>query len=119
MLPSVVTVVIPCFNAAGTQGRLRIRTEGMVEGYLGEPELMRRHFRNGWFYPDDMTVLDGRGRLRVVDRGSELLHIGGAQCLRLAARAALTAADGEPVSAVCSTDMNCWSSCPSRDTHQA
>jgi len=64
---------------AGAPGRLRIRTAGMVEGYLGEPELTRRHFRNGWFYPDDMAVLDARGRLKVIGRGGELLNIGGAK----------------------------------------
>jgi acyl-coenzyme A synthetase/AMP-(fatty) acid ligase len=65
--------------AAGTPGRLRIRTEGMVEGYLGEPALTRQHFQNGWFYPGDMAVLDGPRRLRIVGRGGELLNIGGAK----------------------------------------
>ena len=65
--------------AAGTEGLLRIRTEGMVDGYLGEPELTARHFRNGWFYPGDRAVLDGPRRLRVAGRGGELLNIGGAK----------------------------------------
>jgi acyl-CoA synthetase (AMP-forming)/AMP-acid ligase II len=51
----------------------------MVDGYLGEPELTRRHFRNGWFYPGDMGVLGGPRRLRVIGRGGELLNIGGAK----------------------------------------
>ncbi|HXP73227.1 MAG TPA: class I adenylate-forming enzyme family protein [Stellaceae bacterium] len=64
----------------GEPGLLRIRTEAMVEGYLGEPEeLTRRHFRNGWFYPGDRAILDGPRRLMVVGRGDELLNIGGAK----------------------------------------
>lgn len=64
----------------GEPGLLRIRTEAMVEGYLGEPEeLTRRHFRNGWFYPGDRAILDGPRRLRIVGRGDDLLNIGGAK----------------------------------------
>ena len=51
----------------------------MVEGYLGEPEMTRRHFKNGWFYPGDMAILDGPRRLKIVGRGDELLNIGGAK----------------------------------------
>ena len=64
---------------AGEPGLLRIRTEAMVAGYLGEPDLTRHHFRNGWFHPGDTAILDGPRRLRIVGRGDELLNIGGAK----------------------------------------
>ena len=53
----------------------------MVEGYVGEPEMTRRHFRNGWFYPGDIAVLDGPRRLRIIGRSDEVLNIGGAKIL--------------------------------------
>ena len=65
--------------SSGEPGLLRIRTEAMVEGYLGEAELTRQHFRNGWFYPGDRAILDGPRRLKIVGRGDELLNIGGAK----------------------------------------
>jgi acyl-coenzyme A synthetase/AMP-(fatty) acid ligase len=64
---------------SGEPGLLRIRTEAMVEGYLGEAELTRQHFKNGWFYPGDRAVLDGPRRLMVTGRGDDLLNIGGAK----------------------------------------
>lgn len=62
-------------------GRLRIRTEGMVDGYVGEPEMTRRHFKNGWFYPGDIAVRDGPRRLRILGRSDDVLNIGGAKML--------------------------------------
>jgi 2,3-dihydroxybenzoate-AMP ligase len=68
-----------CPVPRGEPGLLRIRTEAMVEGYLGEAELTRRHFKNGWFYPGDRAILDGPWRLLIIGRGDELLNIGGAK----------------------------------------
>jgi 2,3-dihydroxybenzoate-AMP ligase len=65
--------------APAAPGLLRMRTEAMVEGYLDEPEMTRRHFRNGWFYPGDLAVLDGPRRLRIIGRSDEILNIGGAK----------------------------------------
>ena len=60
-------------------GQLRIRSESMVAGYLDEPETTRRHFRDGWFYPADVAILDGPRRLKILGRGDELLNISGAK----------------------------------------
>ncbi|HTS93084.1 MAG TPA: fatty acid--CoA ligase family protein [Stellaceae bacterium] len=61
----------------GTIGRIRMRTPCMVEGYPDDPEATRRHFRSGWFYPEDMGVLNEAGQLRVSGRRDEILNIGG------------------------------------------
>lgn len=63
---------------SGVPGRLRVKSEGMVEGYLDDPEATRRFFRDGWFYPSDIAVLDGPRRLKVVGRADEIVAtIGG------------------------------------------
>ena len=49
----------------------------MVEGYPDDREATRRHFRSGWFYPEDMGVLDEAGQLKVSGRRDEMLNIGG------------------------------------------
>jgi len=61
----------------GATGRIRVRSEFMVEGYLDDPEATRRMFRDGWFYPGDSGVLEGPRRLRVLGRTDDLLNIGG------------------------------------------
>ena len=61
----------------GSSGRIRVRTEEMVQGYLDAPELTARFFRDGWFYPGDLGFLDGSGRLTIQGRESELLDLGG------------------------------------------
>ena len=62
---------------AGTVGDIRLRTPCMVEGYPDDPEATRRHFRDGWFYPQDMGVMNERHQLKVVGRRDEMLNIGG------------------------------------------
>jgi len=81
----------------GELGRIRVRTDCMPAGYLGDPEATRRMFRNGWFYAGDMGILRGPRRLQVVGRGDDLLNIGWnkimPETLEVAALAAVEAAD--------------------------
>jgi acyl-coenzyme A synthetase/AMP-(fatty) acid ligase len=60
----------------GQMGRIRIGTDGMVDGYLDDPEATRRMFRDGWFYPGDLGILHGPRLLQVVGRADDLLNIG-------------------------------------------
>lgn len=62
-------------------GRLRIRGEAVVEGYVGDPDMTRRYFRNGWFYPGDLAILETPRRLRILGRADHVLNIGGAKAL--------------------------------------
>jgi acyl-coenzyme A synthetase/AMP-(fatty) acid ligase len=58
---------------SGMPGQLRVRSEGMVEGYLDDPEATRRFFRDGWFCPSDVAVLDGPRRLKIIGRADEMI----------------------------------------------
>jgi acyl-CoA synthetase (AMP-forming)/AMP-acid ligase II len=51
----------------------------MVQGYLGDPEATDRMFKNGWFYPGDLGILQGHHELRVLGRGDDILNFGGAK----------------------------------------
>jgi acyl-coenzyme A synthetase/AMP-(fatty) acid ligase len=62
---------------AGTPGLIRVQTPLMPVGYLNDPEATARMFRDGWFYPGDIGILDRRGRLRILGRADDLLNIGG------------------------------------------
>jgi 2,3-dihydroxybenzoate-AMP ligase len=61
----------------GRAGRIRVRTPDMVDGYIGDPEATRRMFRDGWFYPGDLGILQGAHGLRILGRGDDLLNLGG------------------------------------------
>ena len=60
----------------GTPGQIRLRTPGAFDGYLDDPGLNRRTLRDGWFYPGDTGMLDGR-RLKVLGRADDQVNIGG------------------------------------------
>jgi len=58
---------------SGEPGRLRVKSESLVAGYLDDPETTRRFFRDGWFYPSDFAVLDGPRRLKLIGRADEII----------------------------------------------
>jgi len=64
---------------AGEPGRVRLRGEGMAQGYLDDDVATADCFRDGWFYPGDVGILSPDGGLSIVGRTSELLNIGGAK----------------------------------------
>jgi 2,3-dihydroxybenzoate-AMP ligase len=57
----------------GEPGRLRIRSESMAEGYLDDPETTHRFFKDGWFYPSDIAILDGPRRIKIIGRADEMI----------------------------------------------
>lgn len=61
----------------GQPGRIRIRTGGSVSGYLNEPERTAQQFRDGWFYPGDIGVMEAPRVVRIVGREDDLLNIQG------------------------------------------
>lgn len=60
----------------GQLGRIRVRTDCQVEGYLDDPEATASAFRDGWFYAGDLGILHDAGRLRVIGRSDDVLNIG-------------------------------------------
>ncbi len=78
----------------GAPGRVRVRSEEMVTGYLDDPELTARHFQDGWFYPGDLGALSATGRLTLHGRETEVLELGGARIAPGVIEAALLACPG-------------------------
>ena len=58
---------------SGRPGRLRVRSESLVDGYLEDPETTRQFFQDGWFYPSDIAVLEGPRRLKLIGRADEII----------------------------------------------
>ena len=65
----------------GEMGRLRIKTGWMSLGYLDDPEMTARMFRDGWFYPGDVAVIGPGGELKILGRADDLINIGGRKYL--------------------------------------
>jgi len=61
----------------GTAGRIRLKAEGMAEGYLDSPADTARRFRDGWFYPGDMGEFDEAGLLYVRGREDDMMILNG------------------------------------------
>jgi acyl-coenzyme A synthetase/AMP-(fatty) acid ligase len=61
----------------GQAGRLRVRSDSLPSGYVGDAETTRRMFRDGWFYPGDIGIFHGDRHLQVLTRDDELMNIDG------------------------------------------
>jgi acyl-coenzyme A synthetase/AMP-(fatty) acid ligase len=62
---------------AGGTGRLRFRSESFPSGYLDDPELSAKVFRDGWFYPGDVGRVMPDASLEVDTRDDDLLNLDG------------------------------------------
>lgn len=62
---------------SGREGVIVVRTPGMADGYLGQPEDVARAFRGGWFVTGDVGALVGWRRLRLAGRHDDLVNVGG------------------------------------------
>ena len=58
-------------------GVLRIRSDHMAHGYVGDPEATQAYFRDGYFYSGDVGHLTTEGLLVITGREKTALNIGG------------------------------------------
>ena len=76
-------VVVEAIDGSGNvlppqrDGALRIRTDHMAEGYVGDPETTRAFFRDGYFYSGDIGHLTAEGLLVITGREKTALNVGG------------------------------------------
>ncbi len=62
----------------GELGQVRVlQTPDLPREYIGDPVATRAFFRDGWFYPGDLGILDGRGRLMLAGRVTDVLVVKG------------------------------------------
>lgn len=62
---------------AGQLGMIAVRTPGMAESYIGDPEGSQAAFRDGWFHTGDWGALLAPRVLRLAGRFDDLINAGG------------------------------------------
>jgi acyl-coenzyme A synthetase/AMP-(fatty) acid ligase len=64
--------------APGKLGRVRVaRSERDAKTYVGEPAAGAEVFRDGWFYPGDLGVLNEAGRIALYGRDTDVVQLNG------------------------------------------
>ncbi len=58
-------------------GVLRIKAEGLFDGYLEDEAATASALRDGWFYPGDLAILAADGLLSIEGRLAEFMNLGG------------------------------------------
>jgi acyl-CoA synthetase (AMP-forming)/AMP-acid ligase II len=102
-----------CVLPAGSAGRLWIRGERVIAGYLSGASSSSSIFENGWFSPGDIGRVREDGLLYMDGRVDELMNLGGhkvspswverpaLQCVGVRDAAAFTAQDSDGATICC------------------
>lgn len=61
----------------GKEGILWVKGPSVCKGYLGAPELNEERFSVGWFNTGDIVSIDEDNYIKVLDRASDLIIVGG------------------------------------------
>ena len=62
----------------GSLGRVRVALrDDNPTGYLGDPDTSNDVFSGDWFYSGDLGELDGKGRIALYGRTSDIVSVGG------------------------------------------
>jgi len=61
----------------GSVGRIRYRGPAVADGFWNDEEASREAFRDGWWYPGDLGMLDAHGYLYLKGRAKDMIIRGG------------------------------------------
>jgi long-chain acyl-CoA synthetase len=61
----------------GPLGELAVRSETVMPGYVGEPQLNQHAFHNGFFRTGDLGYVDSSGNLHLTGRMGRVVNVGG------------------------------------------
>jgi acyl-CoA synthetase (AMP-forming)/AMP-acid ligase II len=79
----IPNVEVKCLDEQGNDlgpgrvGEIAVRSDAVMAGYLGEPELNQRVFHNGFFRTGDLGYLDTGGGLFLRGRIGRVINMGG------------------------------------------
>lgn len=61
----------------GETGRIRYRGPAVADGFFNDEEASREAFRDGWYYPGDLGMMDADGYLYLRGRSKDMIIRGG------------------------------------------
>ena len=61
----------------GEIGHIRVKSPGMIDGYLNDDEATNKAFRNGWFYPGDLGKFTDDNQLIYCGRSDHMMIMNG------------------------------------------
>ena len=61
----------------GVTGQIVVRGDGMMTGYLRDPEATEAVFRSGWMHTGDLARMDDQGRIYFVGRTKDMIRRSG------------------------------------------
>lgn len=79
ILPNVIVEVLDDQDKTvlNQLGKIRIRTLGLVDGYLNDPLKTKEMFKDSWFYPGDYGIKIDDQHVKIIGRMDDLINIGG------------------------------------------
>ena len=63
--------------AAGVQGEIAIRGNGVMQGYWKRPEETKTALRGGWLHTGDVGHMDKEGYVYITDRVKDMINVSG------------------------------------------
>jgi len=79
---------------SGAVGEIAVRSDAVMSGYFGEPELNRIIFHDGFFRTGDSGCTDASGNLYLTGRIRRVINIGGVKVDAVEVEQAIEALDG-------------------------
>jgi acyl-coenzyme A synthetase/AMP-(fatty) acid ligase len=67
--------------APGQSGHLGFRSPWIPERYASNEKATAGRFRDGWYYPGDIGMIDGEGRVTVLGRADDAINYGGVKVM--------------------------------------
>lgn len=62
---------------AGEPGEIRVRSQGVMQGYWNKPDQTRQTLHEGYLYTGDIGYFDDAGYLYLIDRKNDMIVTGG------------------------------------------
>lgn len=94
--------------AKGEAGELWLRSRGICQGYLNNPEKTAEEFINGYWKSGDIAMMDDEGYVTIVDRKKDMIISGGFNIYANEVEAVVNAYKGVLMSAVVGIPHEEW-----------